>query len=314
MKKWIPLVLICFAGLPSCKSTATFEVKVKPDLVIPRSAKKIAIVDRCRFYVNLVRNLEDPRQRKTKEELQYNYGVLTAMQSLSERWQELEVADSIFVPYNIELYNADSVDKVPEKMNWEEAIRISKKLNADILVVLERYESSYVNSNRGSLDFTIQSVWRIYDIRSKTVISELHMQNSPMVLYSAYDGTEKHAREVAGRMIGEQIAARVQSQSRTVYRLYYKRAFLSPPLKYGSSYARRDEWKSAVTKWLPVTESRTRSLSRKACLNMAVAAEKLGRPQLAIDWAQRASEKGSRLARQYLVELEQEEESKVIGN
>jgi hypothetical protein len=65
-------------------------------------------------------------------------------------------------------------------------------------------------------------------------------------------------------------------------------------------------WEGAAEVWKPLTKSKNNTNAGRACLNMAVANEVLGKQEEALEWAKKAYEDyGIKLARDYQNQLKE---------
>jgi|GEM_PF-4345174 len=134
----------CALLLASCAGTTNLHIREKPDIALPAQARKIAVVDRCSFYTDMKRSRWTGKTKPNG--LKYNYGVLDCIQTFAASWQDAGLADSVFVPYGIELKGMEKAGEVPKRMSAEEAQRLCKRFNTDALLVLESYTANFTVS------------------------------------------------------------------------------------------------------------------------------------------------------------------------
>lgn len=336
MKKWLPFFLLGSSLLAGCAmERIRLQERCRPDISLPPSARRVAIIDRCRFYKTQTLVFSNTAGRLPKQTLQYNYGVLPALQSLCETWQHMQLADSLFVPYGVELRGSDDIWKDPDKLNWGQVDSLCKQLRADVLVVLENYRALrelvlgksavFPAANPGADEsgagggepkndfyrFEIRTRWRIYDPAGRSVRSDLTVISTTSIYVNDYYTSFSDYEKQAGETAGNSVAAYAMPREKAVERSYYRKG--SNGIRKGAGLAQNGNWTAAAAEWRRHTESRRKKTAARACLNMAVTCERSGRLALAREWAKKSADKGNDRARKYLLDLETVEAVTDIG-
>ena len=118
-------------------------------------------------------------------------------------------------------------------------------------------------------------------------------------------------RQVA-RLAGDKYARRIAPSYFTLTREYFTRAKKNPAMKQASVRAEAEDWNGAAALWKQAATSLNPKIAGRAFYNMAVASERVGRLDEAIDWAKKAAYTcNNRPAREYLrdLQLRQQEQS-----
>lgn len=318
------LLVILSACKPRNMGYATWYRVGPPPLQLPPSGKKIAIIDRCREH-------EKQRTRKdTTGGIIYQYGVLECLQYADTVLQQ-KSANSYFVPYNVQLKGARFPGEIPAALTPRQVDSLCRLLQADQLIVLEAYKADYkvnyfkvksyesITNNYGGIeerertdyqyyaDFTVKLTWAFYNKGAAAETGRLSQQQRvkhELTRYfsGAYAPGDKDLRQAVGRMMGRRITEAHDSTQQKIERFYYNEG--DPVFTAGAAYARKNNWKAALSEWRPLAES-TRRDAGKACYNMAIGAERLGNYELALLWLGRAEAKKLGTFEEYRKELEQ---------
>jgi hypothetical protein len=119
------------------------------------------------------------------------------------------------------------------------------------------------------------------------------MNPEQAVMKTAFDGGIIYSNRIAPRWT-------------VVERYYYTKAKGVERMKEAAKFADSGKWEQAAALWSQVANSPDSKIAGRACYNMALASEVLGKPEIALDWAQKsASTYGNSNAKQYVVILQQ---------
>jgi hypothetical protein len=328
MRRIIPYIVLLFVTVAACRTKhmghATWYRVGPPPLQLPPSGNKIAIIDRCREH-------EKQRTRKdTTGGIIYQYGVLECLQYADTALQE-KSSNYYFVPYNVQLKGARFAGEMPDALTPRQVDSLCTALQADQLIVLEAYKADYkinyfkvksfenITNNYGGIeqrertdfeyyaDFKVNLTWAFYTRaagRETGRLSQEQRVKHELTRYfsGGYAPGDKDLRQNVGRMMGRRITAAHDSAQVKIDRYYYSND--DPVITAGADYARKDNWKAALSEWRPLAESTKRNAG-KACYNMAVGAERLGNYELALLWLGKAEAKKLGSFDAYRKELEQ---------
>lgn len=318
------LLLTAAACSPRHMGYTTWYRVGPPPLQLPASGKKVAIIDRCREH-------EKQRTRKdTAGGIIYQYGVLECLQYADTALQENN-RNSYFVPYNVQLKGARFAGEIPVPLTPRQVDSLCSVFGADQLVVLEAYKADYkvnyfkvrtresITNSYGGIeeqertdyqyyaDFTVKLTWAFYtknEAQETGRLSQEQRVKHELTRYfsGAYAPGDKDMRQAVGRMMGRRITEARDSAQQKIERFYYNGD--DPVIIAGAAFARKDNWKAALSEWRPLAESTKRNAG-KACYNMAVGAERLGNYELALLWLAKAEAKKLGTFPEYRNELNQ---------
>jgi len=157
----------------------------------------------------------------------------------------------------------------------------------------------------------VYCIWRIYDLRSKTIVDEYTQEFNTS--FSGSGATQAAAEanlpnrstmvQRAGVQAGQAYAIRISPQWIWVARDYYKKG--SPALKQCKRLVQNNNWKTATDIWDKEATSADQKVAMRASYNMALAAEQSGQLDLALEWANRAATMGDKRAPRYVAILQQ---------
>lgn len=140
--RFLPLMCAAVVVLSGCYGYTTVSERQRPAMTIPNNIRKIAIVDRCRFYQY------EPQRKGAARDVgrTYNYGVLECLGAAERTFTADSLFDSVCVPYGIELKGSGNRGLAAPPMSWEEVEKLCKKSKTDALVVLEKFNLVYDRS------------------------------------------------------------------------------------------------------------------------------------------------------------------------
>lgn len=244
--------------------------------------------------------------------------------SLSPRIKVVEV------PYEI---LGSGTGYFPDRLNPEEVSRICKQQGAQALVALEAFDHDISRSivknqekikdkggNMVTRDvFSARKLvrmkvgWRIYQADNGAIIDEHTMFNQ--MNFERRDANQFQAMAMlpssmdcvpqVGNAAGRDYATRVAPYWTTLHRSYYKKG-KSANISAGARNAEFQEWENAASKWIQDVDHPDPKTSARACYNMAVASEALGRNEVARDYARKAYDKHPKSKyRNYVYVIEQ---------
>ena len=181
---------------------------------------------------------------------------------------------------------------------------LARAYSASGVIALDRliYEDDYkiIRESSGyqyrtDVEVLFRYTWRLYSPGKKQPVDVFQQKDSLTwgeVFYSLYDAEQSLPDRTAtvrhiGQWIGEKFGFRIAPVWIKAKRGLYVN---HPKLKEGEKAALAGEWEQAAKHWLPYTKSDNRILAEYASMNMALAAEMLGKTQIALHWVQKAQE------------------------
>jgi len=227
---------------------------------------------------------------------------------------------TIIIPQNTRLYGTGSL-KTPDLLDWKQVEEICNSSNADVLLVLETFDSntdlavaiaadqamSVLHTGApnpaipGQVRMNVVSYWRLYDPVTRTIIDQYQQSDNIIINTEDIVPPMGALREIA-YVAGKEYIQRFLPSYYTVRRDMYKKA-KGPNKHIFQTGFRRTEvanWEGAIEIWSGLTEDIKRKTAGRACLNIAVAYEVLGNTDLALKWAKRSYEDyNDKLGRDY---------------
>ena len=214
----------------------------------------------------------------------------------------------------------------PIPLEWDIVQSLCDPYDADALIVLATFDSdsrSYVGNpvtrtrkKKGVKvktlrypayrEITIESGWRIYDLKNKKIIDENkfteHKEfsawaNSPKAALMSLLSQGSAIRE-SGVFAGKQYGFRISPIWIKARRTYFTGKH--DALKLAKKYVKRGDWDSAISIWKDLANSTDEKIARRSAYNMAVASEIKGGLDTAIEWANKAKKLGEKKAHNYI--------------
>lgn len=320
-------------SVSSCKTGhVSLQVLQPADIMLPQHFQKFVLADRTR-----------PAKGNGQQAVNILEGILTGEGAFQDKWGAEDCVEGlrqvlIQTPrYTVAIAALDTAIKGTGRrqtmppLDWNTVAKLIGKDTATALVVLEAFDSN----NNFSHDITqvtqkgpngeniqvpqynshnrvdVYCVWRIYDWKNKTVVDQFTDQSQqqfdgsgPSVaaadgkLPSRHDMTSK-----AGVAAGIRYGHRISPQWIWVNRDYYKRG--SDVLKSTAKLVKYNNWEKATDAWDKEAKSADPKVAMRSSYNMALASEKAGQLDLAIQWAERARDLGDKRAARYIQILHQ---------
>ncbi|MER3317879.1 MAG: DUF6340 family protein [Allomuricauda sp.] len=321
MKNFNLLLLSVITGsLVSCASSGFVYLNYpqEPELVLPQEIEKVAVVNR-----SLTK--EEDKDNKTLE------SIATGEIAGSDKLASDEAVKGIFdglqnsnhlkavIPPKVRIYGTGT-RKTPEILSWDQVSEICESANADVLLVLENFDSnsdfvianavnqvtSVLETGRTNTRFprrarvNVRSFWRLYDPYSKTIMDQY--QQTYFMDFDLFSGAAPlSALPETAYAAGMDYTHRFFASYYRVRRDMYKKGKGRDKNQFAAGWRSSEvaNWDNAIEIWTNVANNRGKSAGR-AAHNLAVAYEVKGETDLALEWAQRAyQEFGDRMARDY---------------
>jgi hypothetical protein len=318
--------------IESC-STGHKQLQVlKPaDIMLPAHLQKFILADRTR-----------PAKGNGQQALNILEGILTGEGAFQDKWGAEDCVEGlrqklVQTPrYTVTVAALDTAIKGTGRrqtmppLDWKTVARLVGNDTTTALVVLEAFDSNtnitrevvqvtksvegqnvQVPEYRSHSRVTVYCVWRIYDLKSKTIVDQFTQESQQQfdgsgATQDIADNNLPARRDMtsrAGVSAGIAYGIRISPQWIWVARDYYKKG--SPGLKAAHKMVRYNNWQQASEKWANEANSTEPKIARRACYNMALASEQNGELDLAIQWANKAMQLGEKRASRYLNVLQQ---------
>ena len=317
--------LLIVEGLSACTTSSVLVNIQRPaDITVSQDIQNVVVVNRSRpskdnLAGNIVEGLISGEgigaDRKGAE---YCVDGLVNMLTNSERFT-LKNIDGIEL-------KGTGTSAFPIPLAWNEVKSICGSYGGDALLVLETFDSdsrSYVGNpvtrtrkKKGVKvktvhypayrDITIESGWRIYDLKNKKIVDENKFAEykqfsawakSPEVALLRLLSQGSAIRE-SGLVAGRQYGFRISPMWVKVRRTYFSGKH--DDLKLAKSYVKSKDWDAAIDIWKDLVNSPDEKIARRSTYNMAIASEIKGGLDTAIEWANKAKKLGEKKAHNYI--------------
>lgn len=324
-------LLISF--ISSCKVAHTnLQVLQPADIMLPQHFQKFVLADRTRAI-----------KGNGSQVIGVLEGLLTGEGLFQDKWGAEDCVEGLrevltqTPRYAVAIAAIDTALKGTGRrqtlppLDWATVSKLTGGDNETALIVLEAFDS---NNNfftditqvtqRGPTGENIQvpqfnsqnrvdvyCVWRIYDLKNKSIVDQFSDESRQS--YSGVGATQAVAdanlpsrmsmTSRAGVAAGLKYGRRVSPQWLSVSRQYYKKG--SDVLKSTADLVKHSNWQSATDAWDKESVSADPKAAMRASFNMALACEKAGQLDFAIQWANRAATMGDKRAMKYVFVLEQ---------
>lgn len=201
--------------------------------------------------------------------------------------------------------------EIPDLLDWEEVEQICAQEGADVLLVLETFDSNTnllvktATEQISSILYTgkpkisppseaqlhVAAYWRLYDPGSRRIIDQ-YQHNSNVLINTVGGVPPPDALPRTAYDAGVAYINRYLPDSYRVKRQLYKSTSGAAKQQFKAGYRRTEvaNWDGAVEIWEELTDDPKPKTAGRACLNMAVANEVLGSTLPALDWAQKSYE------------------------
>ncbi|CAN5469527.1 hypothetical protein BH10BAC1_BH10BAC1_17400 [soil metagenome] len=319
----IALLITQFAS--SCSKYGYVQLKypTAPNAVLPENITTIAIVNRSIA----------PKDASSKGNA-ITEAILTGEIAGSDKLASDECLRAIFDRFNG--YRGMSIvfpktsrlvgtgtRTTPDPLDWNLVKRICDSTKADALLVLEMFDSNsdvllsgvtnqinnVISGNIGTpappaqVRMNVVSYWRLYDPKTEKIIDQYQSTN-----YLTFNSSgilnlpPPEALPQTAYSAGEQYVDRFIPGYYFVKRDMYKRGKGKYKEQFKTGFRKSEvaNWQGAMEVWEKIAANATGRNAGKACLNMAVGNEVLGKNEEALRWAKKAYEDyGNKIARDY---------------
>lgn len=316
--------LILILAWSSCTTTTKLDVLQPAAFSVPSHIERIVTIDRSKpskGFLNFLEGVvtgEGLGQDKRGREYALR-GVTDAL----TRTPRFEVRSSA-----VELTGSKSGDRMIEPLSWSEIDMIAKQYDVDAVLAIEKYDTDQSSSTRSrqvkrkkdgqeytetvydsKIDMRVHIGWRLYDNDRRVIVDEFE------VTEGGNDSASGSSEEEAVRRLTNQsdMARDISFEAGTLYgmriapvwvtvdRQFYTKAKGDDKeaMERAGRYAKANQWEEAAEIWRDlINNAREAKTAGKAAHNMAVAAERAGHLESALDWANKAylefGNKGSR--------------------
>ena len=334
MKTVSPLFFLLLLGmsLSSCMQNTALQVLQPAEMRMPDHINTIVTIDRSKpasGFLNVLEGLF------TGESIgQDRRGRLRALDGLTHsltRTPRFQVR-----PSDIEMDGTNTANRMAPPLPWAEIESICRQYDADAVVAIERFDSDAIVATRSfeekykdkegvqrtrtrweaaaTLNVTIG--WRLYDPQKQVIEDEfsVHLDEN----YSARGDSERQARSnlpdpVARSFdlsyrVGQKYGMRIAPVWISVSRPFFTngKGIYKDQMKEAARLADSGNWDAAARIWTEVAAQADVKTAGRAFHNLAVASERLGQLEKALELAEKAwLEYGNKTSRNYMGVLDQ---------
>lgn len=319
MKLMNALVLVFMLSACSKYGYVYLDYPSEPLISLPSDVRSMAVVNR---------SLTSPEDRKDKTV----EAIFTGEIAGSDKLASDECLKGVFAgldgingfkvltPPRARMFGTGTRE-TPDLMEWDSVAEICNTTGADALLVLETFDSNtdvlisaateqvsvILSGNKpqpklpDQIKVNIRSFWRLYDPGSRTIIDQ-YQQSRDIMFNTAGVNPPVGALPEAAYASGIDYVSRFLPGYYSVRRALYKKGKGPGKQEFKTGFRRSEvaNWQGALDTWKDLITHANRVTAGRACLNIAVACEVLGRTDLALEWAQRSYEEYSdKLGRDY---------------
>ena len=323
MKTKLLLLLLSITILSSCSKYGYVRLKYpnSPNAVLPDGIKTIAIVNRSIAPKDNKHNILTETILSGEVAGSDKVASDECLKAIFDRFNGYQDYRVVF-PAKTRLVGTGT-RVTPDILDWKVVKDICDSTNADVLLVLEMFDSnsdillsalnnqlnSVLAGNTGTpappnqIRMNVISYWRMYDPKNKAIIDQY--QSTSYLTFnttSLLNTPPPEALPQTAYAAGEEYIYRFLPSYYYVKRDLYKKGKGAFKEQFRTGFRKSEvaNWKGAYDVWLSIAEKATGKNAGKACLNLAVACEVLGKNEEALAWAKKSYEDyGNKLGRDY---------------
>jgi len=193
---------------------------------------------------------------------------------------------------------------IPSKLSSDQVKVLGDSLNVDLLVSLDRIViQSRTNVEpynlffRSTRDVSVNTVWRVFDLKSDSLLTEFQYNDSlywekgaenPLWALAALPNLQDVQPEI-GEVVGEHVYRLFSPWWESINRYYYTSGGFR--MKYAVDCIRQKDWEGAATLWREEFEKGFGKSVYRSAMNMMLYCELSGNPKEALVWANKAVQK-----------------------
>ena len=311
MKPGIPLIVV-IVTLAACGCSrygyVSLSYPVEPVATLPGNARSIAIVNRSL-------TTEEEKGAKVSEaifstEIGSDFLASDAcIKGVYDGFRRIPDTEMIF-PSEVRMHGTGTRE-IPPPIPWDQVEEICEKEGADLLLVLETFDSNTDLMARAATEqitsimttgkpkvtppsqvrMNVSAYLRLYDPVQRQVADQ-YEHGGHMMVDAAGGIPPGDALPRAAYDAGFAYTDRFLPGSYRVRRKLYKRTGGNARRQFRAGFRRTEvaNWDGAMELWVELTDHPKRKTAGRASLNMAVSNEVKGNTVAALEWAQRSYE------------------------
>lgn len=295
--------------LSSCASYTSMQIMQPAQITIPNHIKKIGIINRSvtdRQNQNQIINVIE--------------GILTgesigadrigSEESLMGVKEALLQTDRFNITIPAVNLNGVANPMLNGPLDYSVIKEICKRHDLDALVVLEYFDSDsriavvprvrevMQNGNKitvsdfiANADLRVRTTWRVYDDSTQSIIDQYTFEDvtsfnnagpDPQIAQAGLPN-KRFAINQSGFHAGKEYGCRISPFWINVQRRFYRKG--SHELELANSRATKGRWTEAINVWKNISNSADKKIAGRANYNLAVAAEREGNLEVAMEYA-----------------------------
>jgi len=341
MKKVISLLLIASVLVSGCSKYGSVRLKyaTPPIAILPPYIHNIAIVnrsltnskDKAGSTIETILTGEIPGLDKRASDKCLNgvYDCISNWKSNGFYWNNyIDSSINILIPSQTRFYGTGSREQ-PQLLDWKTVKQVCDSVKSDALLVLETFNSQtdvvltevkkeingiletgapVIPNLPRQIKMSVVTFWRLYDPSTQKIIDEYQFTN-----YLTFNGQGNQfalpppgALQETAYDAGKQYIQRFLPGYYFITRTMYKsgKGAERQNFKTAFRYSSVADWNGAMQIWQELAKSNKRKNAGRACLNMAVACEVIGKYDEAFQWAQKSyTDYRNKLGRDYANQL-----------
>lgn len=325
MNRILLLLILCiFSGLGCSKyGSVNLQYPTAPQAYFPSNVKRFALINRS-----------IPRDEKGA----VIEAVFSGEVAGSDRMASDEALKGVFDRINgwheiqpvipaVTRLEGTGTRQTPEILDWNLVQQICDSSGADVLLVLENFDSNsdliatVVNDGINALvngttmnaprtiRVNVRCYWRLYDPRERRIVDQF--QSSSYMEFNAGNSIAPipppDALPRTAYFAGQQYIERFLPGYYTVRRKMYEKGKGPDNARFRTGFRRAEvaDWEGAIEIWKQLADNGNQKCAGRACLNIAVGYEVLGDIPQALKWAERGYvDYRDKLSREYRNKLQ----------
>lgn len=296
---------LCLILTTACGTSETFlAVQRPPDLNLDSSIMSIAVLDRSMPSDEAITVLEGLiTGENIGQDRRGRRGVFNSMREIMEDQERFDLKMT-----GHEMKGSRSGARMLPPLKHTLIDSLGKTYHADALLVLESFDSDTRNLLTDAIEITsvvatgidpilyannVRTGWRLYDVASGRVLDEFETFVSPegWWAYTNRPAVAEYQEVMTGADVSAfQMAGRIVPVEIYLNRLYYKNSGASnKQMKKAHDMVRANRWDKAEAIWNEVYQSdATKKTRGRAAFNLALAYERKGHLEQALEWTEKA--------------------------
>ncbi|TAL62032.1 MAG: hypothetical protein EPN85_03460 [Bacteroidetes bacterium] len=314
------ILLITASTFASCTSSIHLQMLKPADVTLPQEIEKFTLVNRT-------------KPAKKNQAWNIIEGVITGEGLFADRegadnclgglMQIMQRTPRYTINQTSVEYKGSGVEIFAPPLSWAEVEKLCQQNNSEAIIVLEAFDSdsritgdskqvqikdkeglpATVTEFYSHAQMEVKTGWRVYYPKEKRIVDEFRF--SDFLTFDSKGTTPENAtaalpnkRECikkTGHQAGTTYGFRISPQWITVSRYFYTRG--SDNMKVAGKKARQiNDWKGAMEIWKKESLNSDKKIAWHANYNMAVACEREGNLDLALEWAKKSYDRGQKSA------------------